>query len=59
LTTDEQVYCGGDGGHAHCGGWGPFAQALPLATAFRYPEPDPLREFAAEQGLVRPVIRLS
>lgn len=35
LTTDPAVLCGGDGGAALCGGYGPFLAWLALATAYR------------------------
>lgn len=37
FTTDPAVLCGGDGGSALCGGYGPLLSWITLATAYREP----------------------
>ncbi|MEH0827446.1 MULTISPECIES: hypothetical protein [unclassified Micromonospora] len=61
ATTDPAVLCGGDGGAALCGGYGPFLAWLTLATAYRDPE---LAEAVHDGDLmeetpVRPVLQLT
>jgi hypothetical protein len=60
FTTDRDVFCGGDGGAALCGGYGSFLSWLTVATAYREPT---LAETVHDGGLaeetpVRPVIEL-
>lgn len=61
FTTQPAVLCGGDGGAALCGGYGPFLAWLTLATAYRDPD---LAEVVYDGGLleetpVRPVLQPS
>lgn len=60
FTTDPEVFCGGDGGAALCGGYGDFLSWLTLATAYREPT---MAETVVDGGLVeetpvRPVIEI-
>ncbi|MEU8661282.1 hypothetical protein [Actinoplanes philippinensis] len=60
FTTDPEVFCGGDGGAALCGGYGSFLSWLTLATAYREAT---LAETVVDGGLteetpVRPVIEI-